>query len=92
MPEPKPKPGEQQQPPKPAAAADQQQPQEQTVGEAEQQSEEIEGTSSDAAYSTYTEVPVETDEVPAPGRQVEQTRGEATEGGGEAFDAKRGER
>jgi len=35
--------------------------------------------SSDAQFSTYAEVQPDTDERPAPGRQVEQTRGEASE-------------
>jgi hypothetical protein len=43
-------------------------------------------TSSDARFSTYTEVEVDTDERPRPGRLVEQERGEPDEGEGVAFE------
>lgn len=39
----------------------------------------LENSSSDAAFSTYAEVAPDPEVRPAPGRQVEQTRGEAQE-------------
>lgn len=55
--------------------------------------EDLAGTSSDAQFSTYNEASSAKDvnegANPPPGRSVEQTRGEPSEGGGTVFSANR---
>lgn len=60
-----------------------------TPDDVEEWTDAIGNMSSDATFSTYTEVPPDPEVMPPPGRQVEQTRGEASEGGGQVFGANR---